>query len=506
MFTQEDHRQIDNHGLTPAVIEGQIAYFKKGFPPTKLARPATIGDGILQLEGDKLQALKAAYSDQKSKLDIVKFVPASGAASRMFKTLFAFVEEYTGSEADYEKLTSNTGKGSVFEFLKHLEDFAFHEDLANVFDGEGKSLNESHVKREYKEIVSKVLLTPGLNYGKLPKGLLKFHLENGKSKTPVEEHIIEGCQYAKKDDGSVSIHFTVSPEHMEPFKSHVESIRQAYESKYDCKLKISYSVQNPGTDTIAVNLDNTPFRNGDNSLLFRPAGHGALLQNLDEIDADVIFLKNIDNVVPDRLKEETILYKEVIGGLLLELKEKIDAILNDPGSHSADDIRAFAKESLGYEQDGDASKEDLLKVLDRPIRVCGMVRNQGDPGGGPFWVEESDGSRTLQIVETAQIDLNDTNQDSILKQSTHFNPVDVVCSVKNHKGEKYNLMDYRDPDAGFATEKSKDGKTLKAQELPGLWNGSMAFWNTIFVEVPIITFNPVKTVNDLLKDQHKGEV
>jgi len=505
MLSEKDSQQITEHGLTLDTVQTQIDYFKKGFPPTKLSAPATVGDGILKLDESKLSFYRDKYNGDKPESTIVKFVPASGAASRMFKSLFSFLEEYTGSDEDYNKLIENTGKGTVFEFLKNLEQFACYDDLSATFSEKGQSLSESHLKREYSKIVAALLNSDGLNYGQLPKGLLKFHKEGDKIKTPVEEHIIEGCQYAMNSDQSVKIHFTVSPEHMDPFKSHVAAVKSDYESKYDCKLDISYSVQNPGTDTIAVDLDNEPFRNSDGSILFRPAGHGALLENLDSIDSDIVFLKNIDNVVPDRLKPDTIAYKEALGGVLLELQEKVFDILKTPEKVTVEEIAAFAQQSLGYKPHKPLTKEEWLEKLNRPIRVCGMVQNQGDPGGGPFWVTDENGGSSLQIVETAQIDLEDKSQKELLNQSTHFNPVDVVCSVKDFQGNKFDLLKYRDPDAGFATEKSKDGKTLKAQELPGLWNGSMAFWNTIFVEVPIITFNPVKTINDLLKSEHRGE-
>ena len=294
---------------------------------------------------------------------------------------------------------------------------------------------------------------------------------------------------------------------MAGFKQHVSAVQPRYESEYDCKLQISYSVQNPGTDTIAVDLENKPFVEGNGKILFRPAGHGALLENLDAIDADIIFLKNIDNVVPDNLKPTTITYKKVIGGVLLAIQQQVFQYLQKLETLSdseIDEVKYFVNKYLGYEVSGDVSKDQLRRILDRPIRVCGMVKNQGEPGGGPFWVKNEQGATSLQIVETAQIDLENKEQHDILQGATHFNPVDVVCAVRNYKGEKFDLIKFRDPSTGFITEKSKDGKTLKAQELPGLWNGSMADWNTIFVEVPIITFNPVKTVNDLIKPEHQG--
>lgn len=505
MFSASDKQQIKNHGLELETVERQIAYFKKGFPPSKLKAPAVQGSGILIMDETAVSRATKSYDELSADKSVVKFVPASGAASRMFKKLFAFLESYQGTEDDYQALIADQKTGSVFEFLKKLEGFAFYDDLSRQFD-QDKSLQQAHVQREYGAIIGALLSKEGMNYGALPKGLLKFHRENGAVRTPVEEHVVEGCQYAKGDDGMVALHFTVSPEHQSAFEAHVESLRNAYESKFDCKLEVSYSIQQPGTDTIAVDLENEPFRNSDGTLLFRPAGHGALLANLNEMDADVLFLKNIDNVVPDRLKEETIRYKKVIGGLLLEVQSQVFTFIKQLKAGNADlkTIQQFAQEKLGYMSEQELSVDELVGILDRPIRVCGMVKSEGDPGGGPFWIDGGDGTASLQVVETAQVDLSGEGQKEAFNAATHFNPVDVVCGLKNYQGEKYDLMKFRDPETGFATEKSKDGKALKAQELPGLWNGSMAFWNTLFVEVPLITFNPVKAVNDLLKPEHQG--
>ena len=508
MFTDQDLKQIEDHGLSASTVQNQINFFKEGFPPAHLTKPATIGEGILHLKEGDLDNYVKSYESNSNALTVVKFVPASGAASRMFKHLFAFQTAYSGSEEDYQEMIAKTGKGSVFEFFKNLEAFAFYDQLGEKYkSGESVTLSEAHLKRSYVSILDYLLGQKGLNYGKLPKGLLAFHKTGYITRTPVEEHIVEGCQYAKKSDGTVTIHFTVSPEHLVGFKQHVSAVQPRYESEYDCKLQISYSVQNPGTDTIAVDLENKPFVEGNGKILFRPAGHGALLENLDAIDADIIFLKNIDNVVPDNLKPTTITYKKVIGGVLLAIQQQVFQYLQKLETLSdseIDEVKYFVNKYLGYEVSGDVSKDQLRRILDRPIRVCGMVKNQGEPGGGPFWVKNEQGATSLQIVETAQIDLENKEQHDILQGATHFNPVDVVCAVRNYKGEKFDLIKFRDPSTGFITEKSKDGKTLKAQELPGLWNGSMADWNTIFVEVPIITFNPVKTVNDLIKPEHQG--
>ncbi|MEM9324593.1 MAG: DUF4301 family protein [Bacteroidota bacterium] len=508
MFSDSDLAQIKHHGLTSDKVLQQIDAFRQGYPPANLQAPALEGSGIMKLTADEKSKAINDYEGKLGGLSIVKFVPASGAATRMFKKLFGFVADYKGTDQDYEELIADQGKGTIFEFFKRIEDFAFYQQLSAKFKSlHGKSLQEAQISREYVAIIRALLEADGLDYGALPKGLLSFHKEGDMVRTPVEEHIVEGCQYAKQSNKAVSIHFTVSPEHMDAFKSHVEEIRPTYESTFDCKLVISYSVQNQGTDTIAVTLDNEPFRNDDGTLLFRPAGHGALLENLNAIDADVVFLKNIDNIVPDRLKADTIEYKKVIGGILLQLQERIFGYLAKMQDMTDAELQVcaqFIEDHLGWRFASEWSKSDLVKVLNRPIRVCGVVKSDGDPGGGPFWVQGSDGNTSLQIVETAQINLEDAGQQKIFSSATHFNPVDVVCSLRDFEGQPFDLMQYYDPLAGFVTEKSKDGKALKAQELPGLWNGSMAHWNTIFVEVPVITFNPVKAVNDLLKEEHQG--
>lgn len=514
MFTKADLKQITSHQLTEEGLKHQIDKFITGFPPTVLADAATEGNGILKLDEAQADSKVKYYEDNLSNYEIVKFVPASGAATRMFKSLFSFLHEYQGTDEDYEKMKSDQDPGSVYTFFKRLENFAFYDDLKNAYQKvTGNSLEEALLKKEYKKILEVLLNEEGLNYGNLPKGLLQFHQYESESRTPVEEHMVEGAQYAQDSVGNVTIHFTVSPDHQQKFEEHVAQVKSKYESKFSVKIHVTYSIQKPSTDTIAVDMDNKPFRNDDGSLLFRPAGHGALLENLNDINADIVFLKNIDNVVPDKIKEETIKYKKVLAGILLDYQSKIASAITKLESGSGlTEAKELLEDHLGFRMgsdfDGksDSDKVNYLKAkLHRPLRVCGMVKSEGDPGGGPFWVKAVDGSDSLQIVETAQVDLSDEDQKKIFGQATHFNPVDVVCMLKDHNGNKFDLMEYRDLDAGFTTKKSKDGKDLKAQELPGLWNGSMADWNTVFVEVPVITFNPVKSVNDLLKEEHQAK-
>jgi hypothetical protein len=509
MFTQKDEQQIAKLGLTGEQVDYQISKFKTGFPSSDLVKPAITGDGIVRLSNDEVNKFVTYYENNLASLHVVKFVPASGAASRMFKNLFAFVDEYKGTAEDVEKFLAKQGKGSMYAFFNEIEKFAFYDLLKSEFGGEG--LDAALAKKKYVEILQKLLGEDGLNYGNLPKGLLQFHNYNEGSRTPTEEHIVEGAEYAKNSEDELHIHLTVSPEHQAKFEEHIAAIKSKYEAQFGVKINISYSQQKPSTDTIAVDMDNAPFRNADGSLLFRPAGHGALLANLNDIDADIIFLKNIDNIVPDRLKPETVLYKKVIAGVMLEYQEKVKTAAKAIAAGGSVEEGVALLAELGYTTAPSfsaLSENDkrvfILNKLKRPLRICGMVKNDGDTGGGPFWVRSTDGAITLQVVETAQIDLTIAEQKQIFTSATHFNPVDVVCSLKDYEGTKIDLMQHRDMDTCFISQKSKDGKDLRAMELPGLWNGSMSDWNTVFVEVPLITFNPVKSVTDLLEDVHQA--
>lgn len=498
MFIEKDIQQIEGRGSDLGTVEEQVRYFEKGFPFLQLSKAATVGDGIIRLTESQITHVISEFdkSASEGEIALLKFVPASGAATRMFKSLFSFLQEDKKDK-------------SVEEFFVKLKDFAFYDDLKAALATDGHSIESV----DEKTIVSYFLTAKGLGYGELPKGLLKFHGYTDRSRTPLEEHLVEGAKYANAGS-NVQIHFTVSPEHRDKFEKLVVEVLPSYQSEYGVRYIVSFSEQKSSTDTIAVNLDNTPFREKDESLLFRPAGHGALLENLGQLDADIIFIKNIDNVVPDRIKADTITYKKALAGIVLQYQKKIFGYLDQlNGSSDAallSEIDAFFQKELcvvppaAFDSWTDEEKQQyFVGKLDRPLRACGMVKNQGEPGGGPFWTENADGSSSLQIVESAQVDVDNAEQNSIFKNSTHFNPVDLVCAVKNRKGELYDLKKFRDPLTGFITGKSKDGKELKAQELPGLWNGSMADWNTLFVEVPLITFNPVKTVNDLLREQHQ---
>ena len=479
MFTSEDLKQIEQHGLSRESVEKQLENFRKGFPYLKIIRSARVGDGIVAIDEKMSDALRAEYRDAQRRLKIEKFVPASGAATRMFKDLFSYVESEE-MNSTVEKLAAN------------LNRFAFAEALS-----ERVSLDAP-----LKDVV-KTIVGEGLEYGSKPKGLLLFHKYPTGARTPFEEHLAEGAMYAASD-GEVNIHFTVSPEHVEGFSSLFESVKECYEKRYDVKYNISMSVQKGSTDTIAVNEDCTPFRESDGKLLFRPAGHGALIENLNDIDADVIFIKTIDNVAPDHLKADTIKYKEVLAGLLVTTQKEVFhyAEMLENGTADVAEVAEWVESRLCVKlpEEVKADKDALLKVLDRPLRVCGMVRNEGEPGGGPFWAESADGTVALQIAESSQIA---PEQKALMAEATHFNPVDLVCATRNRKGEKYDFRNYTDPATGFISSKSKSGRTLLAQELPGLWNGAMSNWNTLFVEVPISTFSPVKVVTDLLRPEHQ---
>ncbi|GAA0881292.1 DUF4301 family protein [Algoriphagus jejuensis] len=496
--------KIMDQGMDPDTVAVQINSFKNGFPFLKITAPAIPGEGIRVLSEEELARYTNTYPQKAAQLEVVKFVPASGAASRMFKDLFSFLD----GDGDLAK------SGFTQKFINNSGKFAFYADLDAALKAQGSSLQACLDEGDSKKIVAALLDEEGLGYGSLPKGLLRFHAYDSENRTPAQEHLVEGMQYAVGKGNTVKIHFTVSPEHEEKFKAEIAKVLPVLKTASGLNFEVSYSQQKKSTDTIAVNMDNSPFVEDDGSLLFRPAGHGALLDNLNDIQADLIFIKNIDNVVPDRIKGTTKDYKMAIAGLLLEVQEKVFQALKGMDSEYVDAYTEKAEkvftEDLGGRLPGDfdtkspQEKTAFLKTkLNRPIRVCGMVKNTGEPGGGPFWIQESDGSQSLQILETAQIDLNDPDSKEHFQASTHFNPVDLVCGTRDYQGNSFDLMKFRDMQTGFITEKSKSGRDLKALELPGLWNGAMAGWNTLFVEVPLITFNPVKTVNDLLRDEHQ---
>jgi hypothetical protein len=513
-FTDRDLKQIEEMGLTPEKVLSQIESLKKGFPYAKLNRPCTVGDGIHVLSRPDLSRYSEIYSEAALAGRAMKFVPASGAASRMFKALLAvnaLHERITDQEISREK---DSDHRAAQEFIRGLRRFAFYEDLQSAMARNHLGLEVLLERRKYKPILESLLTAKGLDLANVPKGLIKFHSYSGHSRTAFEEHLVEGAAYTQDRNGCVRIHFTVSPEHEVSVLQHIQSARALYE-KDGMTFLVEFSSQKPSTDTIAVDMDNRPFRDRDGALVFRPGGHGSLLENLCDLSGDIVFIKNIDNVLPDRLKEKTVTYKKALGGLLIALQKRIFSYVENLMSGDADrtlltEIAEFMKDRLFImipdrleRHPREKQIHYLLSRLNRPLRVCGMVKNQGEPGGGPFWVEQPDGTCSLQIVESSQVDMGSFQQKKILGSSTHFNPVDLVCAVRDYRGQPFDLMRFVDPDTGFISLKSKDGKDLKALEHPGLWNGAMAGWTTIFLEVPLATFSPVKTLLDLLRNEHQ---
>ncbi|WP_373787330.1 DUF4301 family protein [Bacteroides heparinolyticus] len=505
MITPQDKELLKSKGISEEQIAEQLACFKKGFPYLKLSAAASVEKGILTPDtNEQKEYLDAWEGYRQTDKVVVKFVPASGAASRMFKNLFEFLgADYNVPQTSFEKM-----------FFEKIEDFAFYDDLnMTCRKTVGEDVPALLASGNYKAIVAALLEAAGLNYGALPKGLLKFHKYEDGNRTPLEEHLVEGALYAANKNGKVNVHFTVSPEHRTLFRTLVDAKAMAYAQKYGVNYNVTFSEQKPSTDTIAVDMENNPFRDVG-KLLFRPGGHGALIENLNDLDADVIFIKNIDNVVPDRLKGDTVLYKKLIAGVLVTLQQRAFAYqrLLDSGRYTHEqilEVLQFLQKQLYCKNPEIKDLEDaelviyLKEKLNRPMRVCGMVKNVGEPGGGPFLAYNSDGTVSLQILESSQIDMDDPAKKEMFEKGTHFNPVDLVCAVRDYKGHKFDLVKYVDKATGFISYKSKNGKDLKALELPGLWNGAMSDWNTIFVEVPLSTFNPVKTVNDLLREQHQ---
>ena len=504
MISKADQALLSKKGISAEQVAEQLKTFKTGFPFLKIEAAATIGKGVLAPSQQEIDGYLKVWDNYCAEGNaILKFVPASGAASRMFKDLFAFLSaEYDVPTTDFEK-----------NFFANIEKFAFYGDLDETCrKNKGLSVKELVESGQYKDVVFNLLDFTGMNYGSLPKGLLKFHTYECCPRTSAEEHFVEGALYAATD-GVVKLHFTVSPNHKALFEELVAERKSYYEEKFGVKYDITFSEQKQCTDTIAVDAENAPFRE-NGAIVFRPGGHGALIENLNDIDADVIFIKNIDNVVPDRLKADTVTYKKLLAGILVSAQKKAFEYVRliDSGNYTHDQVEEmirFLQNDLQCRCSDIKDMEDcdlvlyLRKKFNRPMRVCGMVKNVGEPGGGPFRAYNQDGTVSLQILESSQIDMNNADAKAMFENGTHFNPVDLVCAVKNYNGEKFNLPEFVDKNTGFISHKSKNGRELKAMELPGLWNGAMSDWNTMFVEVPLVTFNPVKTVNDLLREVHQ---
>ena len=498
MFTKEDIAQIEQRGSSVQTAEQQVERFKQGFPWMKIVAPATPERGIQVLDEAAVEAA-AKYYDGAKINGKCKFVPASGAASRMFKDLFSGLDALKAGK----ELADDA---PAAKFVDQIQGFAFY--TPELF-GE-----QTCRCPEYRQsVLSKTLTEEGLGYGAKPKGVLKFHkYTDGEIRTAFAEHLVEAQNYMRNEDGSANLVVTISPEHQHLFEEAYAEVKEAYEAKYGVKYNITFTFQDKATDTIAVDVENKPFRTETDSLLFRPAGHGALIYNLNKIEEEVVSIKNIDNVANERLLPETAVWKKVLLGKALELRDKIYGYLNALDAEATpalcDEIEAFLDNTLCVTlpeaADFDARVAAIRAKLNRPIRVAGMVKNQGEPGGGPFIIADKDGSTSLQVLESVQINMSDDHARNALASATHFNPVDIVCCLHDYKGQSFDLLQYVDEDAGFISSKSYQGRELKALELPGLWNGAMSNWNTLFVEVPLATFNPVKVVLDLLRPAHQN--
>ncbi len=510
-LTTKDLAQLGEKGITQEKIVTQVKTFKEGIPFVKLKSSATIGKGIVFFTAKEEQDLLIDFERKKNSLSLLKFVPASGAATRMFKALYAFLKEFNPENESFNAYIERTDDVFTKTFFERVTEFPFYKEIKEKLEKNIAFIDFSKDKRKYA-FVEEMIGEQYTNFGFLPKGLLPFHRYEQGCRTPFEEHLYEAAQYSVSNN-KAKIHFTISKIHKPYFEALFSKIESDVSAKTGVDYEVSYSYQKIMTDTVAVRPNNELFREKSGDLLFRPSGHGALIENLNELDADIIFIKNIDNIVAEQYLEKIAESKKILAAKLVKLQAKafVYAKVLDSNSNAIDldAIKLFLTEELNVSFLSDfntlttAQKREVLATkLNRPIRICGMVKNQGAPGGGPFWVEDANGVINLQIIETAQIDKESKTQLDILSNATHFNPVDLVCGVRNYKGEKYNLLDFVDSSQGFISNKTKDGKALKALELPGLWNGAMAKWNTVFVAVPLFTFNPVKTVNDLLTDSH----
>ncbi len=519
LFTEEDLAQIRARGMSPDEVGKQVEEIRNGFPWAELDRPCTVGDGIVALDEDEVRRLSGVYAEAARSGRAMRFVPASGAASRMFKLLQSARNREGGlHEADLVREAEEGDKRSarLLRFFRELKSLAFYDDLRESMARDGLDADAQLGEGRFDVCLEYLLSPKGMDAANLPKGLIPFHAyPDGTRRTPFEEQLVETSLTVQDDRGLARVHFTASPEHEEAIRSHLEKERARYEGE-DTRFEIGLSLQMPRTDTIALDMEGRPFRGDDGRLLFRPGGHGALLENIDRLKGDLVFIKNIDNVVPDRLKESTVAYKKALGGVLVALQGEIfrqleDLAAGEPSEDLLDRVWAFVLSRLSVQPPPEMRKgtrweqrDFLFDRLNRPLRVCGMVRNEGEPGGGPFWVRNRDGGRSIQIVESSQVDMDSPDQKEIWSSSTHFNPVDLVCGLRDFQDRPFDLPAFRDPETGFVSIKSKGGRELKALELPGLWNGAMASWNTVFVEIPIETFNPVKTVLDLLREEHRA--
>jgi hypothetical protein len=514
-FTQEDIEQLHDRGLSVEEARRQVGLLARPPDYAEIDRPCTLGDGIEKVDAVRVRDL-ARYHEEASRAGrCLKFIPASGAASRMFKDLLSYRAQsgpFRRDKLEVDALAGSREAVAVREFIDGLKRFAFGEDLERAAGG---PLDDLARRGEFGTILDGLLTEGGMGYAGLPKRLLKFHLYEDGDRTPFEEHLVEAAVLIKDEHGACRLHFTVSPRHRGRFEALLEKQGRRLEERHGVTFRVGFSVQKPSSDTLCLDLHDRPFRREDGALQFRPAGHGALIENLHDLRSDIILIKNIDNVVPDRMKEATYTWSRALIGRLIEIQNQARALLlrlvADPPDQTVMEksvvfLRMVLNRQLpmaGAAAVGEEGRAAVLDLLDRPVRVCGMVPNTGEPGGGPFWVRARDGTASLQIVESAQVNPASTSQQRLFARSTHHNPVFMVCGVRNRRGEPYDLHRYIDHDAVIVTRKSAGGMEIKALERPGLWNGAMAGWNTVFVEVPVGVYNPVKTVNALLRAEHQ---
>lgn len=518
-LSQADRAQLENLNITVETFEEQLHNFEVGFPKINLVKPATVQHGIWKLTPKEAQKAEKYFENHAKNFKMSKFVPASGMASRMFKDVYTFITTFEESEANYNDFIQGQSFQSIRFLIENLQRLPFYTHLIEVLKKQGYYLKDLQAMRQFKTILKSIVEESGLGYGSYPKALLPFHTykqhEQIVTRTALQEHLVEPLHYLNYDN-TIRLSFTIGQDYATAFEKHLTRVKTAYETQYKTTFKLNYSFQASHTDIVAVDENNKPFRLPDGQLLFRKGGHGALLDNLNNCKDDLIFVKNIDNIAHESKQKPSYHWKKILGGTLMKVQKEIFDLLKRLEDNTIQDLdwvlkRLFKDYNItlpeSYFQLEQSEKRAYLKqVLNKPIRVCGMIVDTGHAGGGPFWVKAADGNQSLQIVEGAQIDQSDLKQLKILKKSTHFSPVDIVFSTKDYRGKPFNLLDYRDPKTGFITTKSLEGKVLKAQELPGLWNGGMAKWISIFIEVPKETFTPVKTVSDLLKDGHCNSI
>lgn len=514
-LSKEDATQIEAHGLTVEQVKKQHQFFVRGQLHTLLERPAVAEDGIIRFQAYESQQLVTYFDKKKNLYSLLKFVPASGAATRMFKTLIEFVNHFDSDTQTFNEYVNKNKAHALKTFQAGMEKLPFYGSAIRQLKGKHADYDERNEDEKIVLLINYLLAPDGCNFQNLPKGLIPFHRYKNHLATPFEEHLFEAALYVKNKD-IAALHFTISENHLQLFENQLEKTQKIVSEKTETRFDVSFSFQKKSTDTLAVSMSNAPFRDQSDELAFRPGGHGALIENLNERTEHLIFIQNIDNVVAHQLEKEVSFYKKMLGGLLMKLQKQSFAYLEDlenpVDEAKLDAIKKFLTDELNiclpvdFEKYTFENKISFVQAkLNRPIRVCGMVRNEGEPGGGPFWVKDEAGNLSLQIVESAQVNKKNKQQEKILKSATHFNPVDIVCGVYGYRGNKFDLSRFVDENAVFISEKSIGDQPVKALELPGLWNGGMAHWNTVFVEVPLITFNPVKTVNDLFKPAHQGK-